>query len=209
MARVVTKEGGRELLAEQDRLLRFVRIWDSEGAEHFLIEVLDDVGRVADSTRFDYDEFPLAASDYSLRVVEMYDSLVAEVTLEIALGMMSFDHEAVEAVLHDDFTQVDFRPIGYPDLDRTGFLEALDAQSDVVRVWLSQAMHAATRDVLVATGSFWTMSFGRWQPLNQAIYLDILEDDQLLRIEMFPQEQLDAALARFAELTSSTGTSDA
>ena len=197
---VVTGEG-RELLAEQDRSLRFVRVWESGRAEHFVIEVLDEAGALVESTRFDYEEFPSAAIDYSRRVVDMYDSLVAEVTLQVTVAMMSFDHVSVEAVLHDGFTQVDFRPIGYPDLNKASFLEALDAQSDVVRVWLSQEMYAAARDVLVARGSFWTLNFGRWEPLNHAVYLDVLEDDQLARIEMYPEEQLDAALARFAELT--------
>lgn len=72
-----------------------------------------------------------------------------------------------------------------------------------------QETFRASRDVLVATGSFWTLSFGRWEPLNHAVYLDILKDDRLVRIEMFPEEQLGAALRRFAELTSTFGTSDA
>lgn len=193
------------VLAEQDRQVRFLRIADADDTERFAIEVLDSQGAVAESLSFAHEAFPDAATDYTRRVVEMSGFLVAEVAFQVATGMRSLDHEAVASVLHEDFVQIDFRPLGYPDLDKSGFLSALDAQSDVVRVWLTETMHAATSDVVVVTGSFWTLHYGRWASLNRAVYLDVLKDGQFARMEMYPDEQLNSALARFGELTLTHG----
>ena len=202
VARVEGHTEDRELLAEYRQRLRLVRVPKSGGSPDIVIEVLNDDGCLAGATSYVHEEFPLAASDYSRRIAESLDSVVVRVSTQAMADVASFDHKAVAAALHDDFVQLDFRQLGYPDLDRAGFLEALDAQSDIIRVWLTQAIHAAGRDVHVGAGSLWTLHYGQWTPLTQGIFVNVSKGGQWARLEIYPDEQLDVALRRFSELTA-------
>ena len=161
---------GRERLAEYRGRLRLDRVSDSGGSSTFVIEVLDDDGRVAETVSYLHEDFPLAVCHYERRIVESLGSEVFRIASQASEHIVFFDREAIAALLHDDFVQLDFRPIGYPDCDRAAFLDVLEAQSDVVRAWLTQEILAASPQVVALTGSFWTLSYGRWTPHTHAAF---------------------------------------
>jgi len=123
-----------------------------------------------------------------------------EVALKALIAVQRCDGEALAALLHDDLVQLDHRPIGYPDLDKAGLVDVVRAQSGLTQVWLNQKLHVASSTASVSTGSSWTLSFGHWSPFERGVYLGVLDDGQLVRNEVLPEDQLDAALARFVAL---------
>lgn len=58
LVRVVNEERDRELLAECDQWLRLIRVSEVDDKRHFAIEVVDDDGRVVDSTHSSHDDLP-------------------------------------------------------------------------------------------------------------------------------------------------------
>lgn len=182
-----------------------MRVSDLDGTQHFAVEALDDDGSVADSTRYAHDKFPLAASDYNHRTVDSLDpsiTEVAEVGLRMTDAVAAFDFETFAALVHDDFVAIDHRPISYPELDRTQYVDAVLAQSNAIQVWLGQTRHAATSTAWLNTGCFWTINFGEWDPYEHGIYLNVVNNGKSARLEVYPDDQLEAALARFGELTA-------
>jgi hypothetical protein len=202
----VNNRQDHELFAVWEQRFQLVEVSDPDGTRHFTVDDLDERGVVVDSTRYAYDDFPLAADDYNRRTVRTLDPMVASL-MEIGLNYVSavacLDHEALAAVLHDDHVFIDHRPISYPAMNKTGMVEAVVAQADIVQIWLFQELHDATSTTWIVTGSFWTINVGRWAQYEHGVYLNVADNGQLARVEVFPDDQLDKALARFAALTAS------
>ena len=84
---------------------------------------------------------------------------------------------------------------------KAGFIEAIRAQG-AGEVWLTHTLEVVTPQVILRTGGFWTLNYGRWTPYERGAYISVYEKRQLARTEIFAEDQLDAALARCAELTA-------
>ncbi|MDX2381023.1 MAG: hypothetical protein QNM02_14820 [Acidimicrobiia bacterium] len=200
------REGSREVLAEYDKWLRLVRVSDAGRGQHFVVDVLDGGGDVLESACYAHDDFALAANDYNLRVLRVPGSPTtpaAEIALDAVSSMSRSDHGSFAASLDDDFVQVDHRPIGYPDLDKAGLQHTLAAHTGLENVWLTEKPHAGSSTARLVTGGFWMVNFGQWSQFEYGIYLSVMAGSRIARLEIFPEDQLDAALARLDELTSS------
>ena len=201
------REGAdRELLAQSDRGVRLVRVDDLDGTKRFVVEDFDDEG-VVGSKAYAHDDFSAAARSYALKVISTADASARpalEIGHRVLLAAESFDGDALAELVADDFVSVDHRPLSYPTLDKAAYIHANVVQTEP-QVWVNQSLHAASAAGSVSTASFWTLSFGSWVPFEGGVYLAIVRNNLLARAEVFPDDQVDAALARFDELTSSQG----
>ncbi len=124
---------------------------------------------------------------------------LSDASLELNDAFLSLDPERTAPWLHPDFRFRDHRGIGWPDLDRNGYLTELlpsipagittiVRQIDNYVVGRGMVEHHSLVD---ADGTIDTAVIG----------VSALKDEQLVAFEVFGPDDLAAARSRFAELT--------
>jgi hypothetical protein len=203
---VAGSELDRDVLAQWEGWLCLVEVAEVDGAKHFEVETSNVDGVIVDSIRFAHDDLLAAAKHFHDRGVARLDLAIAsavKIGLRGAEAVAAFDHETIANIIHDEFVTVEHRPISYPNLNKTQYLELVEAHSDIIQVWLTRKLHAATPTAFVVTGAYWTPDFGNWSQLARGIFINVVRDEQITHIEIFPEDQLERALARFHELSTS------
>src|SRR5439155_5933240 len=113
------------------------------------------------------------------------------------------DWDGVRRALDDDVTLVDHRSLGLPVLDREGVVDVLRAMADLspdsrVR---NTTVHRLTERGIAYEQHFGGTNAGGGEWEITGILVGGFRDDRCAAIEMFPLEDVEAALARFEELT--------
>jgi hypothetical protein len=196
-----------EVLAERQKTLRLTKV-DADGVR-FSVERVDADGIVLDSASYAHDDFFDAIDEFDRRALDLFDPPVAA-SAAIMTAMINAvgggDTELLDELLDDEFRVVDHRPIGLPALDRAEMIEATSAASAGDARYLTRSLEAVHEGGAVAIGGFWRSHFGEWAEYFVSAAIIIVEHSRVTLNELFPEEQLDAALARFAELTGPPDT---
>ena len=184
---------------------------DSELRVLHLTEV-DDAGLVVCSEIFDDDALDDAVAELEARYAAGEGRPHAEI-LAVAAEVMACTNRGdwirFRSLLSDDFTFVDHRQMGFPSLDRDGFIAMQASYADQVRLSnLTQSVRVAGRAFLCTVVTVGTDPDGGefewvWHGVGT-----FDADHRYLSQEMFDEDDFATALARFDEL-SATATSSA
>jgi hypothetical protein len=118
------------------------------------------------------------------------------------------DVGAVERMLSPTFVQVDHQPAGYDPMDRATFVASImEFERDPnLFVYAEEVFVLDERGNVVCTVERETNGEGgeiEWRVLT----VTTVVSGRIERIEYFPTDQLDAAMARYRELTGDNGAS--
>ena len=167
------------------------------------VEETDATGRLHRIRHFAADDLLGAASHIEAhwRSVEASPESVAALnTWSVALRTQ--DRTLMSPVLADDFMFRDHRAIGFGRLGRESFLEVFDAtdESDLGTL-IAIVVHTVTeRIVVVHSAAIQVTDSNELWEANPSASVVAVREGQLTDLELFPTDQLDAALARAAEL---------
>ena len=196
-------------------LLR-VRALGRAGADGFQTEFLsvqeaDDEGRISSQTLFDPVDLQIAVAELDARWIagDGADAAVPSAILSTLVASYNDrDWDGVRSICTDDFVFIDRTPAARGELDLEGYVESYQAIVD-----LTEAFVTITQSIEVLTGTggvgrvtnIGTTLDGSPFELSYACAL-VFRDGLISRMELFPADRLDAALARFAELTTDPHT---
>ena len=204
-------QGGAEyeVLAERQDTLRLTKVADAEGV-WFGVDSVDADGLVVESTRYAHADFFDAIDEFDRRALGLFEPPVAAsvaIMTEMINAVGGGDAALLDELLDDGFRFVDHRSIGLPELDRAELIEATSADGVGGARYLTRSLHAVHEGGAVVIGGFWRSHFGEWSEYFVSAAISIVEHGQVTLNELFPDDQLDAALARFAELAAPPDTS--
>lgn len=194
------------MLAERLGRLRLVKttVADRVG---FIVEDGPDDGVIADSASYAENDFFAAIDDFDRRALGLFEPEVAaaaSVMIEMINAVGGHDAKSLEILLAEDFRLVDHRPIGLPDMDRASLIAASSLFDDEAEArYLSRTVHAVNESGAVVTGGFWRNHLGEWTEYFASTVISLVESDLVTLNELFPEDQLELALARFAEVSRS------
>jgi len=189
-------------------LTRSIFSFRDQGPEAFVAEQLDvgeinSEGRLAASVSFDCDDFEAAIAELDARYLAGEAAAYARTWSAIARGFTALSRGETPQIT-GDFVDVDHRalaPIGQGDLLAYLRVALADTMRDVIYI---EAVHRLTHLGAVVThvakGTSRDGLDVEWRVLD-AVTID---GDMFSRCEMFDEDDLDAALARFDELSRST-----
>ena len=165
---------------------------------------IDEAGRIIQIDNFDEDQLDVALDVLDERWIAgegAEDEYVIRRMGDFRAAYADRDWPAIEALVADDFTFVDHRPIGLPQNDRAGYLqvmrESVDQTPDM-RL-LSRAMEIRGDVVLLRTQRVGSTSEGFAYDWEQ-FAVNHFAGGLLRRVELFPLESEAEARARFEEL---------
>jgi class 3 adenylate cyclase len=192
---VVAQRGERLALVEQG-------IDGNVDIHNLFLHELDEEGRAIRGDSYEWGDLEAALTELDRRFAEGEGRAFAtEIRVAAAGGraIAAGDREAVAALLTDDFVFVDHRPIGWGEQDRESYLAAIDARSDT----LGQGV-AIARDLHLRTGAFLSRHEIRTDKdvAKAGITVAKLRGKRVERMEVFAEDDLAAAEARFAELAA-------
>ena len=162
------------------------------------IVMLGESGLHALQITFDIDDLSAALEELDRLYLEGEAAEYAEIyetARQQTRGMNERDRNSLEANMTDDYVAIDHRKIGWPELDREGRLERYETLGPGLAVITE--IHALARHGLVVAMEF--RQVGAEFALG-VLGLTIWQDGKFSREETFDPDDLDAALARFAEL---------
>jgi class 3 adenylate cyclase/ketosteroid isomerase-like protein len=183
-----------------------VRTGDGRELVFLHVAELDEYGRAIAGINFDEDELLAALEELDARYLASGVATDAEIALlPGAAALNRRDYDALTALLSADFVAIDHSPLGFPPADRAGFvheqMQGLDAMvPDNVRIAVK--LLPAGNTVLMVTQVAGTTTDGsayEWTPVAVS---HRGADGLIDRLEFFPVEAWDAALARFDELAA-------
>jgi ketosteroid isomerase-like protein len=174
------------------------------------VNELDESGRWSAMTFFDDDALAVALDDLDDRYAAgegAEHAYTIRRSADLRRAMTAHDWAAIEALVGDDFSFHDHRPLGLPDADRAGYVAAMVASAEQTpgAVLVGRALEICgdvtltrTQRVGATTEGFeydWEqLAVGRWAA------------GRLRLVELFAVADETAARARFAELTAPTLT---
>lgn len=180
-------------------------------SERLTIEVLDNSDRLARLVSFDPDDFAAAVEALDELYIEgegaeHADQLRPFIEFERAANRSELD--AAAAVLDSEFVAVDHRQMGFPQMTAEEFLEVrMEAPDDIEvdRVVYTAAIYAqhdawSLRVIRTAGARSGAQYENGWLMVTE------VAQGKIRRVEFFPDEALDAATARFAELAGPPAT---
>jgi hypothetical protein len=173
--------------------------------EYRQVTEVDEAGQIVLRVTFEPGDWRAAQREALARV--MAGDAVAAVALaplpELLEALADLDHARMRALLADDLVYEDHRRTGVGRVDGVAaFLESIAATWGLVRGFqidvLSIRAIERRRVVMTLRASGTLAEGGEFESLFAAA--SVVEDGLVTRIDMFEIDQLDAALARLAEL---------
>jgi class 3 adenylate cyclase len=115
--------------------------------------------------------------------------------------------EELGATLAEDVVVVDHRPVGWGTLDRSTFLAAMAARSDIFGngVMVRPVLLRVDARGVLAPYEIRARSADGLETVSNGIVLTLLRDRQTVRMEIFPYAAVAEAEVRFDELTADVG----
>ena len=117
--------------------------------------------------------------------------------VERGFGMVNRgDLGALAGMVGEGLVAVDHRPASWPDLDKAGWLARLATNDDLTPAfsWVAEYLRLDDTVALMLRGE------RREDREYHDLELGVRDGDVFTRIERFPLDQLEAAIARFNEL---------
>ncbi len=202
--------GALRRIADRLALVRgTTRVTNGESAptwEVLSVVGADEAGRCNLAVLFDLDDEDAALAELDARYIEGEAAPYADVWRTIAAGVDAYNRRdpAGRALLADDYVVIDHHRLGFPPGDRRAFLAEHAAMSRMVP---DNRRTIVSVDVLNEHGT--VVELARSGVTEDGVGLEggsrnvyLVRDGQHTRMEIFPRAEREAAVARFAELTS-------
>ena len=201
----------REVMAVRGERLALVQV---SGPGHaFVIEEIDDRGRLVSVTRFLPERVNDAVTALDERWLELEaDGLpdVERLAIEYSLALNRADTDRLATLLHDDHEVIDHRPLGWGQVDRDQVIGDVGAQGEETGAHAnvaSERLAASSAGTLSAVAA-WTVAPDGSSVQGMIAYVVVhVADGQIRRTEMF--EHLSEARARFDALDGDVGSNPA
>jgi class 3 adenylate cyclase/tetratricopeptide (TPR) repeat protein len=172
-------------------------------ADILAVTEVDEAGRYVTSTTFDVDDRGAAEVEAFRRFAESGATEPSPASLAVMRAMNSHDPARLRAVLHDDFTFADHRHAGLGQVeDVDTYVASFAAMWQRAPDMTTSTLHylAGNERGSVTLGHLiGTFDGGDFE--SPFVRMVVYRDGLLLRGELFEPTDVDAALARFAELT--------
>ena len=201
---------GVELLATRgDRLalerFRFEGTDRSMGPtviEHLVVTEVNDRGELVATVVFDLDDVDAAYAEIDRRYASGEAAAFGEMPhLQLVEAFPERDWEAFAAAYTPDFVMYDHRPLGWDTMNRATYVESLRTLVEMAPDVRFRVDHVKRSQRAVFVSGMWvgTREGGAFEaPRSSVMELDAR--GRICRIDLYNLDQLDAALARFAEL---------
>ena len=192
----------REVIAVRGERLALLRI---EGTR-WSIEQIDDHDRLVRVTLFDNDDLLVALNDLEDASRAMPDGPVMPAPIwDWNQADANYDFETLDHLGHDDLRMIDHRPLGYAPMDKNDIIAlyrtGLDDET-LRAVPMASVIVAISERAVVARGGLWLRAgTGAYWQGNPNISAVGCADGKVISIDLFPEDDLDAAMARFEELS--------
>ena len=205
----VTNVDNIALATRGDRLMLSRALFRGATAEAEALQIyeIDDSDRLAHLSIFDPDDLTRALRELERRYRMGDGAPYAEVLDVLETFVAAFaerDVDQLSSILHESFCLVDHRPLGWGEIGAEGFAELVGSLFALAPdfVPLPTTFLRITSQGLVATmqGTGHDSPGGTFEIANCQLF--IVEDGLIVRQETFPADALEAAGARFDELTS-------
>lgn len=214
MSNIVVGVGQRdadyEVLAERRDRVRLTRVTDADRVR-FTVEEVNADGTVMEPAIYAASDFFAAIDEFDRRALRLFDPPVAAaaaIMSEMVNAVGRHDIELLQELLDDDFRLVEHRSIGFPDMGRAELIAASGAVADEDHArYLTRAVHVMDETGAVVSGGFWRNHHGEWTEYFVSAAIILVEHGRVTLNELFSEDQLDAAIVRFAELTEPPDTS--
>ena len=172
------------------------------GNNKLRIHEINDAGLATRGARFADDDLNAAhdlLNDWWIESLPVDLARVVSLTLRVEALATAVDRDALDELIADSIRVVDHRPLKIDESDKTTLFDYLDARQEFSPYNVVTTIERLTANGLVAVAE--AQLDGGY--VNNSIVLQIHEDGIITNWETFPDpEGLDAALARFDELTS-------
>ncbi len=131
----------------------------------------------------------------------------AHVVVDMAVAVAAADVDRLDTLLADDFHTDDLRPLGWGPRDRAAFLESVADRPRTLGVGrITGTLHRLVDGVAVTEYEVETHPYGDSAPIvERGIAVMTVRSGQLTWMGLHPDDQLDAAIARFDEIASALG----
>ncbi len=201
----------RAIAAMSDRLA-LLYIGADDGAARWSVEEVDHEGRISRIRQFDGHEIVAAANYHEAQLLANHredQPLWSEADAGFCRAHRERDLAQLEVCLHAEFVLVDRRELGYSSVDRQTFIDLFAVESVGISALIVQELVDGSERVGVSRTTQFTLgdSGGLWESV---ITLSVLEhrEGKVARLELFQDDDLDAAMARFHELDGSEAPAD-
>jgi hypothetical protein len=200
----------RRVMAVRGERLALVELGDpdvdGERFHRFVVEEADSQQRFVRIAIYGPDELAHAVDDFDRRWLDLYDGEhgdAMDVIIQWGSAFRHLDVEAAASLMADDMAFVDHRPMGYPSLDREGFLEATRQVGDAHGIAVAAEIEVITDDGYVGHHADWNvLPSGELVEGQVGIAVATVRDGLVANLEFFPEDDPDAAIARLDELTT-------
>ena len=206
---VAQRETEYEVLAERQGGVRLIEFADVDRVR-FSVEEIDAEGAVVDSVSYMNGDLFAAIDEFDRRALRLLHPAVAAaaaIMTKMINAVGGHQIESLEELLDDGFHLVDHRPIGLPNMDRAELIEATSIADGSQARYLKRTLHAVDEAGAVVTGGFWRDHFGEWTEYFVSVAIIMVEQGRVALNELFSEDDLEVALARFAELVACPDTS--
>ncbi len=198
--------GEREVLAVRLDRVALVAVYDQPGGpvSRLMVEEVDRRGRLGRVRVFAGDALVDVVNHFDERWLDLDEAATDNdrLSIEWSKAQRTRDVAGIAPLLHDDFSMVDHRPLGYPPQDADALLETIAAPAPSQAVMLddgdplARSEHGSVRCAVILR-----YDHGRIAEAVATTSVTVYADRRLLRIELFPDDEPERALARFEELT--------
>ena len=179
-------------------------------AEVLHVVDIDDDGRFRFSAVFDADDLTSAVEELDDRYLTTLPPDVAatfDLQRRFLQHYVAGDVAAVAALLAPAYEFVDRQPLGFGTLDREANLEVMAAARHQPGYFMfaEEILAISEQGTVVRTHEFEANSSGGHVE-QRSLIVSIVRGGLVHRIEYFPPDDVDAALARYAELANAPGS---
>ena len=198
----------RRIMSVLTDRLAMLYVGTDEDTGHWSVEEVDDTGRLRSVRQF--ERVADAADAIDTRWGELDGATLPSTGVDQLRWIRHVDIESMATNTAADFQLVDHRELGFPTSDRDQYLEIFSAGAELIR-----ADVLVVRNVRASCADGWVVDIsqvrdtggGHWYV--GSICVATFRDGLLHRLEQFPDEALDAAMARYHELVGTAPSADA
>jgi hypothetical protein len=174
--------------------------WEVETLE---VKEIDQAGRLLAIVAFDGDDLPAAGREFMQRSAGIEQPALPPALYDVLLSTNEDGLDAAHRAFHEDLVLRDHRRTGLGSVEGRdtylSALEALFAETDDVVGIVRYFLQTNDRGALGLVTNVGTTGGGPFETTYVAVA--IFGDDRLTHVEWFEPEDVDAARARFEELT--------
>ena len=191
----------RRVVATGGEHLALIEVELRDGTWAFSVEEVDEEGRLVDWRLFAADALKDAVDHAADRFVVLEADEATKVAAAFAAAMRGFDSVALTELMADDYESVDHRWLAFPPLTRADLLQLADDSPVDQPVLVPVEVIASDARAVLSRTAMYDGEAGSLTDGFAALTVTSIRDGKVTRTEHFAEADLDAAMARFREVT--------